>query len=131
MAKPNRDLAFTERLRDLLHLRDDADLEFVFDPDVRAQLDGSSPGWLFRAITPFEKRQIVLSYCNGAEVGFLSRRFTRAKSSIVRVLKEVEIYKAEPERLAEFIKEREIERWHDEWLLRWRRRKVCAAIAKD
>jgi hypothetical protein len=36
MPKQTRDLAFAARLRGLLHLRDDADLEFVFDPDVRA-----------------------------------------------------------------------------------------------
>lgn len=36
MAK-QRDLAFAERLRELLHLRDGVNLEFLADPHVRAQ----------------------------------------------------------------------------------------------
>src|ERR687896_751141 len=122
MVKRTGDLAFAERLRELLHLRDGVDLEFLTDPHVRAQLDGGSPGWLFRAMAPSEKRQIVLDYCGGASVPSLAGKFTRTRASIVRVLREAEIYKAEPERLAEFIKEKEIEHWHDEWLLRWRKR---------
>jgi hypothetical protein len=37
MAKRTTDLAFAAKLRNLFHLLEDADLEFVFDPDARAR----------------------------------------------------------------------------------------------
>lgn len=125
------DLMFAEKLRSLLHLRDDTDLEFIADPHVRAQLDGSSPGWLFRAISPSEKRQIVIDYCGSSSVRFIAKKFTRTRASVVRILKEVSIYKADAETLANFLSERKADSWYAEWVSRWRRRQVCAAIAKE
>lgn len=129
------DLVFAEKLRSLLHLRDDTDLEFIADPHVRAQLDGSSPGWLYRLMRPEEKRQLVWDYCGGASVSFLAEKFTGSRGSIVRVLKEVGIYKAPAETLSRILDdhvgcERWIERWYAEWVSRWRKRAICAAIAR-
>jgi hypothetical protein len=55
------DLAFTGALRDLLQLEDGANLEFVFNPDVRTRQSGCWPGWLYRPMSPLEKREVVLN----------------------------------------------------------------------
>jgi hypothetical protein len=124
------DLAFAEQLRALLHLKPNADLTFVSDPHVRAQMDGSSPGWLYRLMRPEEKRQLVWDYCGGASVSFLAEKFTRSRGSIVRVLKEVEIYKADGNTLSKFLVEGKIESWYAGWVSRYRKRQICAATAK-
>lgn len=131
MAKQTRDLAFAEKLRDLLRLRVDADLEFIVDPNLRDRLKASFPGWLYRSMYPAEKRQVVIDYCGGASVPFLAGKFTRGRGSIVRVLKEVGIYKADAETLADFLLEGKVEPWYASWVSRYRKRQICAALAKE
>jgi hypothetical protein len=142
MSNTMNDLAFAEKLRVLLHLKPDADLTFVSDPHKRAELDGSTPGWLYRAMPPGEKRQIVLDFCNGEPARKIAKRFKRGRGTVVNLLKGVGVYLSPLEkdpkkiekvrtRISKFLASKEIDQWHASWSAQWRKRKWCAAIAKE
>jgi hypothetical protein len=80
-----RDHVFVSDLRKLLKLKSESDLEFVFSPQARSMLEGSTPGWLYRAPPPSEKRQIVLEYCRGDSARNIAKRFKRGLSTVERV----------------------------------------------
>lgn len=135
------DLSFASELRDVMGLEKDTDLDFVFSPDVRARSAGSWPGWLYRPMRPIEKRKMVLDYCRGDSVRNIAHRFNRGKGTVANLLKVVGVYlspiERDPEkieqarnRISEFIATQEIEVWHAEWLLAWRKRKIVGVIAK-
>src|ERR687887_98025 len=137
MSTAINDLVFAEALRVLLNLKPDADLGFVSDPEEREDLDGCAPGWLYRALPPGEKRQIVLDYCAGDSAREIAKRFKRGRGTVVNLLKGVKVYisplERDPEkiekartRISKFRATGEIEQWHATWSAQWRKRKWCA-----